>query len=176
MYYYIFNDKKLSCHYFSVFWKAILEYTMKFGIVLTTDDLLGAACLLPPNKTDFTFNTLMATGFKVPLSILRFPVSKMINTMDILFSLGDYQNQTLPEPHWYLMEIGVKPEKQGKGIGGALLRQLIEITDNDKKSLYLETETDKNVQLYKKYGFSVVKEINLKKHNLKYYLMVRNTL
>jgi ribosomal protein S18 acetylase RimI-like enzyme len=176
MYYYIFNDKELNCRYFSAFWKAILKYTIKFGVVLTTEDYLGAACLLPPDKTDFTFKNLMKTGFKVPLSILRFPISKMISTMDILFSLGEYQNQTLPEPHWYLMEIGVKPEEQGKGIGGSLLRKLIEIAGNDKKPIYLETETEKNVQLYQKYGFEVVNETILKKHNLRYYLMVRNTV
>lgn len=176
MYYYIFNEKESSYRYFSVFWKAILEYTMKFGIVLTTEDLLGAACLLPPNKTDFTFNNLLMTGFRVPLSILRFPISKMIDTMDILFSLGDYQNQVLSEPHWYLMEIGVKPENQGNGIGGSLLRKLIEMANNNKTPIYLETETEKNVQLYQKYGFSIVKDINLKKHNLRYYLMVRNAL
>lgn len=175
MYYYISNDKELNLRYFTTFWKAVLAYTIKFGIVLTTEDLKGAVCLLPPYKTDFSFVNLLRTGFKIPLSVFRFPYPKMKKTMDILIGLGRYQNQTIPEPHWYLLAIGVKPEDQGKGIGGSLLRELAGVIGKDGKAVYLETETAKNVQLYQKYGFEVVNEIIIEEHNLKYYLMVGNT-
>ncbi|HEX2947054.1 MAG TPA: GNAT family N-acetyltransferase [Clostridia bacterium] len=175
MYYYIFNDKELSLRYFKSFWEAVLTYTMKFGTVLATEDFKGAACLLPPHKTDFAFVDLFKTGFKIPLSVLGFPYPKMKKIMDILFSLGRFQSQTIPGPHWYLTAIGVKPEDQGKGIGGCLLRELIGIVNKDGRPIYLETETVKNVRLYKKYGFEVVNEITMEKHNLKYYLMIGNT-
>lgn len=174
MYYYIFSDKESSLLYFNIFWKAVLAYTVKFGIVLTTEDFKGAACLLPPHKTDFTLADLLKTGFKIPLTIFRFPFHQMKKTFDILFSLGRFQNQTIPEPHWYLMAIGVRPEYQGKGIGGCLLRELTGIAGKDGKPIYLETETKKNVQLYKKYGFEVANETTVKKHNLKFYLMICN--
>lgn len=175
MYQYIFSDWELNQRYFKTFWHGILDYTFKFGYVITTDDYSGALCLLPPKHTDFSFIDLFRTGFKIPLKILRFPIKQAKITFDILMKLGVFQSSLIQEPHWYLMSIGVIPEEQGKGKGTNLLYEAIRIAGQDNKPIYLETETDKNVRLYQKFGFNIVKDTTLSKYNLRYYLMIRSS-
>lgn len=173
MYYYIFSDKVLSRRYFALFWEAVLEYTFKYGTVIVTEDYSGVLCLLPPNFTDFSFGQLLKTGFIIPRSILRFPFYQAKMTFDILMELGKHQSEIIPQPHWYLMSLGVLPEEQGKGKGKSLLNQMERIVSQDNKPVYLETKTEKNVQLYKKFGFEVVKEVTLNRYGLKFYLMTQ---
>ena len=61
----------------------------------------------------------------------------------------------------YLFILGVKKDSQGKGIGGKLLRTLIADCDQKGLSIYLETETEQNVQLYEHFGFTIIKENHL---------------
>lgn len=60
----------------------------------------------------------------------------------------------------YLWFLGVDPESQGKGVGGALLNELVLIADNKKIPIYLETSNPRNLTFYKKFGFSVYHEWN----------------
>ncbi|MBA3075166.1 MAG: GNAT family N-acetyltransferase [Anaerolineae bacterium] len=175
MYYYIFNDWELNQHYFTKFWQAILKYSEKFGSIITTADDSGVLCLLPPDHINFSFLDLFRTGFKIPRSISRFPYKQAKITFDIMMKLGVFQTTLIKEPHWYLISLGVLPEEQGKGKGKSLLTEALRIVDEDNKSVYLETETIKNVNLYEKFGFKTVKEIAIKEYGLTYYLMLRDS-
>ena len=72
--------------------------------------------------------------------------------------------------------MGVSKEYQGKGFGGKLLRAVIEKSETEKKPIYLETQKEENVELYKKFGFSVQKRIIFPEPlNLPMWLIVRNS-
>ena len=58
--------------------------------------------------------------------------------------------------HWHLGPIGVAPELHGRGIGKALLASFLEMVDEQDSPAYLETDVDKNVALYERFGFKVV--------------------
>jgi len=58
--------------------------------------------------------------------------------------------------HWHLGPIGVAPELHGRGIGRALLASFLEMVDEQDSPAYLETDVDKNVALYERFGFKVV--------------------
>jgi ribosomal protein S18 acetylase RimI-like enzyme len=62
------------------------------------------------------------------------------------------------EPHWHVGPIGVHPEFQGRGVGKALLRSFLEMVDEQSLPTYLETDVDRNVALYEKFGFKVIAE------------------
>lgn len=64
-------------------------------------------------------------------------------------------------PHFYLMNLGVVPEQQGRGCGSALLRVLTERCDQSSTPAYLETAKAANVTIYQRFGFSVVDEFVL---------------
>jgi ribosomal protein S18 acetylase RimI-like enzyme len=66
-----------------------------------------------------------------------------------------------PEPHWYLGTLGVVPERQGRGVGGALLDRWVERVESDGVPLYLETDRSRNVSFYERRGFVVLHEIRV---------------
>lgn len=57
------------------------------------------------------------------------------------------------EPHWYLPWIGVRPEAQGAGLGGHLLRRGLARADADGLPAYLEATSRRNAALYARHGF-----------------------
>ena len=62
------------------------------------------------------------------------------------------------EPHWFLDQLAVEPDAQGRGIGGALLRHALGLADADGLPLCLETGAERNLGLYRRFGFRVVAE------------------
>ena len=45
----------------------------------------------------------------------------------------------IKEPHWYVFVLGVRPERQGEGLGRALLDPALARADRDRLPAYLET-------------------------------------
>jgi GNAT superfamily N-acetyltransferase len=62
------------------------------------------------------------------------------------------------EQHWHLGPIGVLPGHQGSGIGTMLMERFCREVDACAAKAYLETDGDKNVRFYEKFGFEVVRE------------------
>ena len=60
--------------------------------------------------------------------------------------------------HWHHGPIGVLPSHQGLGIGSMLMERFCKEVEACLTKAYLETEGDKNVRFYKKFGFKVVSE------------------
>ena len=73
--------------------------------------------------------------------------------------------------HWHLGPIGVLPSIQGIGIGTMLMERFCKEVDACKAEAYLETDVDKNVRFYKKFGFKVVSESDI--FNVKNRYMLR---
>jgi ribosomal protein S18 acetylase RimI-like enzyme len=57
---------------------------------------------------------------------------------------------------WYLFLLGVEPSRQRRGLGGALMRGVLERADVEQMACYLETENERNVAFYRKQGFDVI--------------------
>jgi GNAT superfamily N-acetyltransferase len=60
----------------------------------------------------------------------------------------------LPE-HWYLHYIGVEPRGQGRGLGAALMKPVLDICDRERTPAYLEASSDRNRMLYERHGFGL---------------------
>ena len=60
--------------------------------------------------------------------------------------------------HWHLGPIGVLPSHQGSGVGSALMERFCQEVDACEREAYLETDLDKNVRFYEKFGFELVAE------------------
>ena len=74
---------------------------------------------------------------------------------------------------WYLYNLSVRKEAQGKGIAKKLLLPVLEFCDDEKMVTYLETNKESNVPMYEHFGFEL-KETNLvPESSVKHYSMVR---
>jgi ribosomal protein S18 acetylase RimI-like enzyme len=65
------------------------------------------------------------------------------------------------EPHAYLFLLGTQPAWQSRGLGSALLRQVLDRCDRDGTPAYLEATTLANQRLYLRHGFELTGEIPL---------------
>jgi ribosomal protein S18 acetylase RimI-like enzyme len=59
----------------------------------------------------------------------------------------------MPEPHWYLLIVGVDPELQGRGLGSALVAEGLARADEANAPCYLETSEERNLAFYERHGF-----------------------
>ena len=74
---------------------------------------------------------------------------------------------------WYLFNLSVKKDAQGKGIASKLLRPMLQFCDDEKMVAYLETNKESNVSLYNHYGFELKREECIPKTTVMHYSMVR---
>jgi GNAT superfamily N-acetyltransferase len=149
---YTVPDEDLRRRILSRLMVPLVRYGILFGDVFTTPDLEGIAIMHPPGKTASNFLRLLRSGmlwipFQMPLRaftrLMRFqgPTEEIRKELD----LGEY---------WYLAVLGVDPGKQGRGIGGALIQQVLEKADRRRMPCYLETMNWENLTFYEKHGFS----------------------
>jgi ribosomal protein S18 acetylase RimI-like enzyme len=77
-----------------------------------------------------------------------------------MLAMRDYMDKHHPlnRPHAYLWFLGVRTEAQGHGIGSRLLKAATDRLDVRGEAAYLETDTDRNVALYKRHGFAIISE------------------
>ena len=61
----------------------------------------------------------------------------------------------LEEEHWHLGPVGVEPGFQGRGIGGAVMREVCRWLDQGGRLAWLETDKERNVRFYSALGFEV---------------------
>jgi ribosomal protein S18 acetylase RimI-like enzyme len=74
---------------------------------------------------------------------------------------------------WYLHFVGVAPDFQGKGWGGAIIRDGLARTAGDRLPTYLETATAENVPLYQRLGFEIIEEWDVPEGGPHFWSMLR---
>ena len=74
---------------------------------------------------------------------------------------------------WYLFNLSIKKDAQGKGIASKLMRPMLRFCDDERMVAYLETNKESNVPIYEHYGFSLMKEELIPKTPVMHYSMVR---
>ncbi len=142
------------------------------GLAETTPGIYSVALWLPPGK-GFGFWTTVKSGFALPRFAMRMPAPDRKRMMAVVRQLEDRKKALMPEPHWYLSAIGVHPEHQGEGRGTALVRSGIRSADHDNAPIYLETETEGNVDFYRHLGFEVIEQVTAAGLGLPVWLMKR---
>jgi len=78
-----------------------------------------------------------------------------------------------PAHHMYLALLAVRPQSQGRGFAATLLRPMLRILDDQHLACWLETQNQKNVALYRHFGFEVVDEKVVKGAGFSLYFMLR---
>jgi ribosomal protein S18 acetylase RimI-like enzyme len=78
-----------------------------------------------------------------------------------------------PVPHWYLAGIGVEPDEQRRGIGGALMAPGIEAAERDGVPCALLTNSEQNLSFYEAQGFVTMLEGQTPRGGPRAWMMVR---
>jgi GNAT superfamily N-acetyltransferase len=123
----------------------------------TDPDRCGAALWDPPGHWRMTTGEVLrgAPGF---LTGFRADIFRSLRTMSTI----ERGHPKVP-PHYYLAILGTRPDSQGKGIGSALIKPVLDRCDEQGLGSYLESSKESNIAFYARHGFSVTGEIRLPK-------------
>jgi len=56
-------------------------------------------------------------------------------------------------PSWYLLALGTQQDQQGKGLGSALMTDMLHRIDDEGLPAYLESSNPRNIPFYARHGF-----------------------
>lgn len=127
---------------------------MAHGEVLVGVGHEGGAFWDPPGRWKPSWGSLVRSApAMVPAVGPRIPRARR--------GLGVIEKAHPREPHWYLAALGTDPPHQGKGVGAALMRPVLERCDGDGLGAYLESSKERNVPYYERFGFVVTGELRL---------------
>ncbi len=117
---------------------------------------VGAALWTPPGRWDMGLATTLAMG---PALVRAIGVTRLPR---MAMAAGRAHSRHPHSPaHYYLFAIGVEPAHQGRGVGAALLRAVLDRCDAERVPAYLEASTRDNRRLYERHGFSVTEEVSM---------------
>ncbi|MCS3736216.1 GNAT family N-acetyltransferase [Mucilaginibacter dorajii] len=96
--------------------------------------------------------------------------------LEIVDFMASKADELIAPDAWYLSIVGLKPEFQGKGLGGGLIKPILDKTDQQNLTTYLETFTPANISFYKRIGYETVASFIEPVTNAKYWIMSRKPL
>jgi ribosomal protein S18 acetylase RimI-like enzyme len=151
--------------------EVMVRFCLTYGTVVSTSENLEGVMAIAPYGKDMNMVSIIRSG----AFLLSMKIGNESKKFKVLSDAVEKAKKTLNfDPYIHLLIMGVSQEYQGKGLGGTLVRALIEKSESDNKPIYLETQKEENVNFYEKYGFEVKKKIMLPEpFNLPMWLMLR---
>jgi len=125
--------------------------SFEHGTAYVSVDFCGAALWLPPG---------VAPNGQALEKVFR-DTAKPEHMDDLLATFEKMEKSHPREAHWYLPQIGVEPNAQGKGIGAALMRHALARCDEERSLAYLEASKTQNIPFYQHHGFEVIGQIQV---------------
>ncbi len=145
----------------SVFCRAavrdLLHKDRELWIAESDADKVGAAIWLKPGDAAFQFSPALER-IAGPLFYVMAGAEGSKRGEQLGAQLEALSPQ---EPHTHLMFLGVSPRAQGRGVGSAMLKQMLAPLDRAGAPAYLECSTPRNVALYERHGFAVSGQFEL---------------
>lgn len=145
------GDRRRHLGLHSFFSVQIRRQYLGFGHVYTTEGFGGTAVWRPPDCRRQGFKELFDLLPSAPYLVGR----RMFRALQLLIEIDELHPK---EPHWYLATLGTEPDRQGTGIGSALLATGLLQVDESGMPAYLESSKERNVPLYARFGFDVIEE------------------
>lgn len=124
------------------------------GHVYTLDGTPGAAYWDPPGRWKTRYRDVLSNAPLLVRGLGR-------RTIPALRGLGDMEkaHAAQPQDHYYLAVLGTRPDRQGAGLGAALMAPVLERCDQEGVGAYLESSKEANIPYYRRHGFEVVGEV-----------------
>ena len=140
------------------------------GTYATSENLEGIAGFMFGKYAKMSIWRLVMSGAIGPAMKVGMDIGKKMEPFDKLL-YSERINNMKDRNFIYLMIIGVDSKCQGHG--KKLIKALIKKSEELNLPVYLETETENNVRLYKKFGFEMIKKIIIPDINLPMWEMIR---
>jgi GNAT superfamily N-acetyltransferase len=120
----------------------------------TTEDLTGGALWVPPGQ----WRLGLVQQLRLLPGMIRVFGRDLPRVQNGLAIMDKGHPRS---PHWYLDSLGVVPERQGRGIGSALMQPVLARCDRERMAAYLNAGSTRSRDLYLRHGFEVTEEFRL---------------
>ncbi|MFW9873594.1 MAG: GNAT family N-acetyltransferase [Candidatus Thorarchaeota archaeon] len=171
---YVYPDEKERKQKAQYGFYMIYNYGMKYGLTYATSkNLEGITIWLPPSKVYPSTWAMMRLGGFYAMRKVGLKLKAMKRSMTVFKYEEERHKEHVPHDHWYFQNIAVKPEEQGKGYGGLLIRTLLKTIESDELPIYVETNTEKSVSIYQKYGFEILEHCIIPETPVPLWCMLR---
>lgn len=138
--------------------RRLMDYSFdacyNFGEILLSNDRKACALVIYPDKKRTTLKSIVA-DIK-----LIFTCTGLGNVKKAMQRESAIKNIHPKKMIYYLWFIGVIKTEQGKGIGSKMMQEIISHSNTANRTICLETSTLKNIPWYKKFGFTIYKELD----------------
>lgn len=152
----LFPDDEARLRKSGRFFRLRLKQFLPQGEVYTTPEYAGAAIWALPGQWHLpALATLQMIAVLAPAVGPRGPRA--------VRGMMQIDGAHPSKPHYYLAVLGTEPELQGRGIGSALLKPVLDMCDRDEVPAYLESSKERNIAFYARHGFRVTREMQLPK-------------
>ena len=168
--YLIPDESKRGClpGYFEYYLK--LSLLSGGGTFITSPGCEGVAMWMESERKD-SFFTYLHAGF--PFLPLRCGWSHLIRGAALDLHFSRLRRGLAPKRHLYLATLAVDPVYQGQGFASKLMRPMLKQLDEEQLPAYLETQNLRNVEMYRHWGFELLREETMPNADLKLWLMLR---
>jgi ribosomal protein S18 acetylase RimI-like enzyme len=167
--YFVRNDARRSEALRQLFDFCLREQALAHGHVTMTEDGKACAAWLPPEARP---TMPLAQQLTLLPRMARICSLGRVARLAAVLSLLERHHPSEP-PHHYLYLLAVVPERQGQGLGSALLQAGLRTIDRARAATYLETATERNLALYERHGFAVTGETRLPSDGPKLWFLWR---
>ena len=151
-----------------------IKYCLKHGVVLSTSNLKGISLWFPPKNAFVSIWKSIKSGSLSLIFTIKWKNLHRLRKNDDFCE--DLHKKLGSTPHWYLSTIGIDPKHQSKGIGSKMLSFMIKYIAKDHKTIFLETNSEKNVSLYKRFGFRILHKVLTPRTNIYHWNMIRRPI
>jgi len=136
------------------FFEIAVDVNQPYGELYTTDPLPAAGAVwVPPGCRPTGEDAEQLAGWYIEAA-----EEYADRAVALLNVIDEFHPE---EPHDYLFLLGTRPEWQSRGLGSALLREVLDRSDRKGRPAYLEATSEGNQRLYRRHGFQVTAEIRL---------------
>lgn len=167
-----FSNGKYNSKITKIIIKISLKTMMKDAVIYAdSPDLNGFAVWLPYGfKGTKSMPFILYGGLKL-IFLKGFKIiKKLISYENFAMAL---KKKYTHYNDWYLYNLTVKQESQGKGIATKILNPMLELCDKEQMLSFLETNKESNVSLYEHYGYELKEESIVPNSNVKHFAMIR---
>jgi ribosomal protein S18 acetylase RimI-like enzyme len=170
---YLVPDEKERRQFLPYFFRSMVTYGIRYGEVYTySPHFEGIIIWLPGEAARMSmWKMFRSKGYSMIYTKADGEVKKrMFYYFDFV---TERRKANSDFAHWFLLFIGVKPELQGKGYGGKLMTPMFQRLDPKTMPCCLETQNEKSLGFYERYGFEVIEETKIPKTDLTYWALLR---
>jgi len=170
---YMFPDTEQRARLLPLHFTPFIRYVHLYGEVFATSgDPDGVAVWLRPGELELRPEGIKLVGLDKAAELIGEEAVQRFLTMEK--HIEQYHKQDVAARHWFLPLLAVDTPLQGKGIGGALLRPMLERADVEGLPAYLWTVQPRNPPFYRRHGFVVATEGVEPKSGLRFWTMRRD--